>query len=61
MISWIADNMSTIVISLILIAIVTFVIYRMIMDKKTGKSGCSHGCQSCAMHGECHNHTPKDK
>ncbi|MBQ1463640.1 MAG: FeoB-associated Cys-rich membrane protein [Ruminococcus sp.] len=48
-------NLGTFVVLLILLAVVGWVIYGMVRDKKQGKSSCSHGCQNCAMHGQCHN------
>lgn len=56
MLAWFVENLGTIVISLILIAIVSLIIVKMIRDKKSGKStgGCGCGCENCAMHGKCH-------
>lgn len=54
MLLWISENLATIVISGILLAIVVLIIYTMIRNKKSGKSTCGHGCQNCAMHGQCH-------
>lgn len=52
--SWIIENMGTIVICLLLCAIVTAIIIRLIKNKKAGKSSCGCGCQNCAMSGACH-------
>lgn len=46
--------MGTIIISLILLAIVASVIFKMIKDKKAGKSSCGCGCSSCPMSKACH-------
>ena len=46
--------MGTFIVLIILIAVVGLVIFGMIKDKRSGKGGCSHGCQNCAMHGQCH-------
>ena len=56
MLAWLADNLGTIIISLILIAVVSLIIVRMIKDRKSGKSNgsCGCGCEHCAMHGKCH-------
>ncbi len=54
MISWISDNIGTIVISLILIAIVAGIIVKMVRDKKKGKSSCGCNCGCCSMNGACH-------
>ncbi len=49
-------NLSTIVISLILIGVVCLIIRTMIRDRKAGKGcgGCPGGCHSC--HGSCGGH-----
>lgn len=48
MISFLTDNMATIIISLILLGVVFFIIRGMIRDKKAGKgcSGCN--CSDCS-------------
>ena len=46
--------MATVIISLILIAIVACIVFKMIKDKKAGKSSCGCGCSSCPMSGSCH-------
>lgn len=54
MLHWISANLSTILITLVLIAIVVLIIRSLICQKKQGKSSCGAGCAHCAMHGECH-------
>ncbi len=54
MLSWIIDNIATIIICLILLAIVLLIIFRLKKDKQEGKSSCGAGCASCPMHGKCH-------
>ncbi len=54
MLAWFSENLGTIIVSLVLAAVVAFVIYTMIRDKRAGKSTCSHSCGSCGMSGECH-------
>ena len=54
MISWILANIGNIVVSISLILIVGFVLFKMIRDKKSGKSSCSCGCAGCPMSGKCH-------
>ena len=54
MASWLQANLGNIIVSVLLIALVAFVIFIMVRDKKKGKNSCAHGCASCAMHGECH-------
>jgi hypothetical protein len=56
MLTWLATNLGTIIISILLIAVVSLIIIKMISDRKSGKSsgGCGCGCEHCAMHGKCH-------
>ena len=54
MLNWITANLSTIVVSAILLAIVTLISLYLIRQKKQGKSSCGSGCANCAMHGQCH-------
>ena len=46
--------MSTIIISLVILAAVAGIIASMVKDKKNGKASCGCGCERCAMKGECH-------
>ena len=50
MLNWITANLSTIVISAILLAIVTSISLHLIRQKKQGRSSCGCNCAHCAMH-----------
>ena len=54
MFAWLAENLGTIVISVVLLAIVAAVVIYLIRQKKQGKHtcGCSGGCAGCS--GGCH-------
>lgn len=56
MFQWIINNIWTIIICAVLIAIVTAIIISMVNKKKQGKSMvCNCGnCKSCPMSGSCH-------
>ena len=56
MFTWIAENIWTIIICAVLIAIVAAIIINMIKKKRAGKSVvCNCGnCKGCAMSGSCH-------
>ncbi len=54
MLDWIIENGATIAVSAVLIAVVGIIVFKMIKDKKAGKSGCSCGCGNCAMKDVCH-------
>ncbi|MBR0466786.1 MAG: FeoB-associated Cys-rich membrane protein [Clostridia bacterium] len=53
--SFLKANIGTIVVALILIALLSLVTYKVIKDKKKGKSSCGCGCANCPMSGQCHN------
>ena len=56
MIGFLAANIGTIIIALILIAVVTLIILKMKNDKKSGRSscGCGCGCGGCPNSALCH-------
>ena len=54
MTAFLAANLSTILICIVLIAIVVSISIYLVRQKKQGKSPCGAGCAHCAMHGECH-------
>lgn len=53
MLTWITNNIGTIIICAVLIAIVTAIIISMVKNKRRGKSA-SCGCANCPMSGDCH-------
>ena len=48
MLEWLAANIGTIIVALIVIAVIAFVVARMVKDKKVGKSSCGANCAHCA-------------
>ncbi len=54
MTAFLAANLSTILICIVLIAIVVSISIYLVRQKKQGKSSCGADCAHCAMHGECH-------
>lgn len=54
MLAWVIENLSTLIISAILIAAVTAVVLSMIRGRKKGKSSCGCGCADCALRSSCH-------
>lgn len=54
MLTWIWENIATIIICIALLLIVTGIIAGMIRDKRKGKSSCGCGCASCPMSDSCH-------
>ncbi|MCQ2441487.1 MAG: FeoB-associated Cys-rich membrane protein [Clostridia bacterium] len=53
MIVWIKDNISTIIVCIILLLVIIAVITKMIKDKRKGKTSCGYGCDGCAMKNQC--------
>ncbi len=51
---WISQNIATIIITLVLIAVVVGIIMVIRKDKKNGKSTCGGNCGHCPMSGSCH-------
>ena len=56
MFTWISDNIGTIAVCTLLLAIVTGIIIYLIKNKKAGKNSCNCGCgcNHCAMKDSCH-------
>ena len=53
MLAWLTENMATIIICAVLIAVVSAIIISMIKNKKKGRSSCGCGCADCPMSGAC--------
>ncbi len=54
MLMWLYNNISTIIISTMLLAVIAAVIISMVRNKQKGKSSCGCGCENCALSGSCH-------
>ena len=54
MLTWLSANLSTLLISLVLFAVVISIVRYLVRQKKQGKHTCecSGGCASCS--GDCH-------
>ena len=59
MFTWLAENLATVIISVVLIAVVALIVLSMVKKRKQGKPSCGCGCAHCAMHGACHSKTAK--
>ena len=53
MLTWLAANIGTILITLLLIAVVVIIVVKLRRDKKKGVSSCGGNCAHCAMGGTC--------
>lgn len=47
-------NMPTVIVGVIVAAVIALVIIKIIKDKKSGKGGCSCGCDGCSAGCNCH-------
>ena len=54
MLAWFLENIATILICAVLIAVVAAIIVSMVRDRKKGKSSCGCGCANCPISGSCH-------
>ena len=54
MLDWLAQNLGTIVVLLVLIAVVALIIKYLVGQKKKGKTSCGCNCAGCAMRNACH-------
>lgn len=53
-IQWFSNNLSTILISLVLVIILGIIVYRLYLNKKRGKTSCGNNCAGCALQNTCH-------
>ena len=56
LLSWIFENLATLLICLGLLAIIAAIIISQIKNKKRGKSSCGENCGCCPMGGSCKKH-----
>ena len=56
MLEWLAANIGTIIVEIIVYAVIAFVVDRMVKVKKEDRCSCGANCAHCAWHGDCHNH-----
>ena len=54
MMNWFAENLGTIIITLVLAGVVALICAYLIGQRKKGKSSCGCNCANCAMPGKCH-------
>lgn len=55
MLTWIMANLGTIVITAVLAVTVAWILYKIIKDKKQGKTSCGGNCAHCKMCTSCRN------
>ncbi len=52
-INWLVANAATIAVTAVLLLIIALVVFKMVKDKKSGKSSCGCGCEGCALSEQC--------
>ncbi len=59
MITWLKENIGTIIALIAVIAVIALIVKSIVKDKKQGRSTCGSNCAHCANAGMCHSHDPK--
>ncbi len=54
MLEFIQNNIGTILVGAVVLGILAFAAWKVISDKRKGKSSCSCGCSSCPNSELCH-------
>lgn len=54
MLSFLLDNLATIIIGLIVLLLAVLIIVKLVRDKRKGKSSCGCGCENCPSSKICH-------
>ena len=54
MITWLAENASTLAVSLVLLIVVALVVRKLVRDRRAGRTSCGCGCANCPSQGICH-------
>ncbi|MBE6902897.1 MAG: FeoB-associated Cys-rich membrane protein [Ruminococcaceae bacterium] len=54
MLQFISENMASFIAGAIVLAIVVAIVWKMVADKKKGRSSCGAGCAQCPNSQYCH-------
>ena len=54
MLTWLVNNLATIIVGLALLAVVILIVKKLRSDKKKGKYSCGGNCSGCANCQYCH-------
>ena len=54
MFSWIAENLATILICIVLLILVGTILFVLVRNRRRGKTSCGCSCTNCPMSGSCH-------
>ena len=61
MIDFIVNNIGSIIVGLAVLALLLLLTWKLISDKKKGKSSCGGACTSCPNAGLCHGSCGRDE
>lgn len=59
--TWILNNLPSLLVGAALLAVLVLIVYKLIKNKKSGKSSCGCGCSACAMRDACHSQSTGKK
>ncbi len=61
MLDWLIENGATVGVTAALVIVVGLIVFKMVKDKKNGKTGCGCGCSGCALADKCRGNSPKNE
>jgi hypothetical protein len=53
MLDFLIDNSATIITLFVVLAIIGLAVFKIVKDKKQGKTSCGCGCEGCALSDKC--------
>ncbi len=59
MLDFLSQNIGTIAVLLVVLAVVALIIFRLVKNKKKGKSSCGCNCRCCPNSALCHSNAKK--
>ncbi len=51
---FITQNLGTIIVLAVLLAVLALIVKKMVKNKREGKTSCGCGCEGCALKDKCH-------
>ena len=59
--NWITENLGSIITGLVIVALVSVILVRLVSNKRKGKSSCGCNCGCCPAGGRCHQYEEKEQ
>ena len=53
MLDFLIENSATVITLLVVLTIIGLAVFKIVKDKKQGKSSCGCGCEGCALADKC--------